>query len=151
MELFAVEVTRRLDTLRASQNFLADYVGISSGRLSMCLRGHRPLDSELTRKIRTALAELEELVQLFRPLSLNFHDAAAVKSVIHGAMSLPRLFAVIGNAEILQNATAQEFAIAGELIRAGNEVSERIQAEIAITQEQTRKLFEAWMENPSGR
>jgi hypothetical protein len=144
MKTFVAEVGRRLDNLRASQNFLAGYIGISSGRMSMCLNGDRPLDSELMGRMRAALTELEELSQMFKPLSLDFRDAAAVKSVIHGPMNLPKLFAVIGNAQSLK-LSASELTAVNAIAAVGDQLEEDIEK----IQSDSQALFTAWLNETS--
>src|SRR5580692_4465338 len=66
----------RIEALGISQEFLAQYVGLSQSEISKLISGVRP-QGEGHRKINDALRDLENVVECFRPMKPLFDDADA--------------------------------------------------------------------------
>jgi transcriptional regulator with XRE-family HTH domain len=136
----------RMESLAVTQEFLARYVGLSQSEVSKLVSGVRP-QGEGHRKINDALRDLESVVECFRPMKPLFDDADAVKEWLR-CPSLPTLFKLLSDAQLKQ-LNAQELTSLNAIYAEG----ERLEAEIAAIQEETRKRFIAWMEESqtSGR
>jgi transcriptional regulator with XRE-family HTH domain len=134
----------RIEALGISQEFLAQYVGLSQSEISKLISGVRP-QGEGHRKINDALRDLENVVECFRPMKPLFDDADAVKEWLCSP-SLPNLFKLLTDAQLKQ-LSAQELTTVNAMYAEG----ERLEAEIATLQEETRKKFIDWLENPRGR
>jgi predicted transcriptional regulator len=75
-------VPARCETIGISQNFLAQYVGISKSDLSKALS--KGLGGELSQKLDRALVELESLAGFFQIVPLSFDDPDQIRELVRG-------------------------------------------------------------------
>jgi transcriptional regulator with XRE-family HTH domain len=126
----------RMKAIGVTQEFLADYIGVSQSEISKRVCGIRP-QGEGHREIDRALRELESVAVCFYPMKLLFDNVPAVKEWLVRP-ALPILFKMLTDAQLSQ--------VAPECLTSLNIISresERLGEEIEISQEQTQTL---WLE-----
>jgi len=87
------EQAARMKRLGITQEFLAEYVGLSQSEVSKVVSGVRA-PGKSHRKIANALQELEAVAVFFAPMKPAFEDADAVKEWLHSP-ALPNLFKLL--------------------------------------------------------
>jgi transcriptional regulator with XRE-family HTH domain len=126
----------RMKTIGVTQEFLADYIGVSQSEISKRVCGIRP-QGEGHREIDRALQDLEGIAACFSPLKPLFDDVAAVKEWLVRP-ALPILFRLLSDVQLPQiNASVLTS------LNAMSRENERLEAEIELSQEETQSL---WLE-----
>jgi transcriptional regulator with XRE-family HTH domain len=129
----SLDLVARMERLCISQEFLAQYVGLSQSEVSKLISGVRP-QGEGHRKINDALKELEGIALYFLPMKPLFDDADAVKKW-RDSPRLPNLFSLIGDAQWRQ---------LDEINRLDAD-NTRMEREIEEISQKSQKLFLEWL------